>query len=585
MIPISDETRNRVLRVIQEANYQPNAAARALSTNRTGNIGFLLSDNISNGWRNQYFARMLSGVEQACRNFGYGLNIGQYNLSDLDSFVFPDNVSQRRVDAIVFVGYVSNTVQERFKTFGIPCVVIGDNIEEPGVLPFVCTDVISGLTDAIKFAVGRGYSRIGLCPNNEKRSREIFDIVIKNSRKLQNLRGIVTLECDHEFGDRRDAKGILEKWLELPENEQPGVIICNDQVSIGLLKELRKKGLKCPDDVGIIASCNSSLCELSEPGITALDYDCEKLTADAVKMLVDHLDKKKELAPIQSRSDYQMELMIRDSCPKRSDKGGKIMEIISESQPSNTNLLQKRRRPMTRLAELLACQGVASERSRKRSIKFTLIELLVVIAIIAILAALLLPALKKAKEATHSSVCINNQRQIGLAAYDYVGDYNDYLPTTWDGRTDKPECTGFWFGQLSYFYLNKSKKVFGCESAPHLVSKVRVGYYDGFSQNSVSYGWNYTYMGLYHPDPSKYRPPIKIGFIKKPSDTVLLADTDDTGTNGVAQYTMYVKGIDGNAGFYPRFRHSKWANALLADGHAEAFLPDKLTGTDMFDLQ
>ncbi len=75
----------------------------------------------------------------------------------------------------------------------------------------------------------------------------------------------------------------------------------------------------------------------------------------------------------------------------------------------------------------------ATAPQRQRAHGFTLIELLVVIAIIAILAGLLLPALASAKKKGQGSVCINNQKQWGLALQFYTSEGDEKLPYAWWG--------------------------------------------------------------------------------------------------------------------------------------------------------
>jgi DNA-binding LacI/PurR family transcriptional regulator len=270
---------------------------------------------MAGGWTNAFFTKIFSGVEQACRERGYGMHASLYNLTNVDSFVFPAKVGQRSVDGLVLTGYVEAAVVARFREFGVPCVCIGDNLEVAELIATVADDMISGILQALEYLAGLGHVQIGYCPGPTRRGLELGNMIIRRAAshpKTSHCR-IKLLEFD-QWADYNLAPVLLETWLGTPRTDRPTAIMASDQTLVGFLKEMNRKGLACPRNISLVAGGNTCLCEYSIPGLTAIDCDLEGMGRTAVNMLLDHLENKISLSPAVSRNDFPDRLVVRESC-------------------------------------------------------------------------------------------------------------------------------------------------------------------------------------------------------------------------------------------------------------------------------
>src|SRR5687768_7008440 len=131
---------------------------------------------------------------------------------------------------------------------------------------------------------------------------------------------------------------------------------------------------------------------------------------------------------------------------------------------------------------------------RNRSRAFTLIELLVVLAIIAILASLLLPALGRSKVKAHNAACVNNLRQLGIAARLYAEDNDERLPAAEILPTEPidPQNPLPRICDLLARYIGKTA---GTNTNTATVFKCPLDKVSRFATEGSSYEWNHELNG------------------------------------------------------------------------------------------
>jgi len=220
-----------------------------------------------------------------------------------------------------------------------------------------------------------------------------------------------------------------------------------------------------------------------------------------------------------------------------------------------------------------------------KSSGFTLIELLVVVAIIAILAAMLLPALSQARERARQAVCMNNLKQIGLAAFIYAEDFDGWIPANSNHSGYLPFVI-FWRDSG----VIKSKNTFVCPSAPPYRFWPDAPYSEGW-QNTYGVDGEFWYYRGESPrvkarakqwkkvqfDSTYWIMFLRISTVEYPSDFAWYADTLDLtpgswayGKQYHVYYPQYIPGTY-NADLL-HARHSGFINMWFADGHVEAVL-------------
>ena len=305
-IPISDETRQRVVEAIEELGYEPDARAQALRSGSTNTIALVIPD-----LRNPHFCEFATSVEEAARASGYHLLLSSTTLNDEYAVDIFKDLAQRRFDGLILASSFileskeAQAILARIHNRGLPVVEMG---ELYGV-DSVSADYTEATKEVVPYLLSLGHRRIGFVYGVG--AHELGLDRLEPYQETLHAAGIpiepgLIVECGPTIEDGYQAAMKLLKLAPRPT----AIIVINDLLAIGVIRAAADLGLRVPDDLSVVSYDDIPMANYLVPRLTTVTKDADTAGRKAFEILLARMktpDLSRQVIHIPAR------LIVRES--------------------------------------------------------------------------------------------------------------------------------------------------------------------------------------------------------------------------------------------------------------------------------
>ena len=287
---IGEETKERIRKVAEELGYFPNAAARALKTNRSYNIGVLFEEEAGSGLTHEYFSGVLNGLKLQAEELGYDITFINGRLENRKMSYY-EHCKYRNFSGVVIVcaDFRDVSVKELMEK-DIPVVTI--DYEHPE-----CTAVSSnnyrGMEQLVEYVAGQGHRKIAYI-HGQKNS----NVTKERLAAFRNTMERLGIEIPKEYlkaAKYLEVEEAAKQTKSLLEGKNPPTCILypDDTAVIGGRNMIRELGLRIPDDVSVAGYDGIQMSQLLYPKLTTISQNTELIGREAAKRLIKRIGHPK----------------------------------------------------------------------------------------------------------------------------------------------------------------------------------------------------------------------------------------------------------------------------------------------------
>jgi LacI family transcriptional regulator len=284
---VKPETRERVLHVIKELGYKPNAFAKGLASKKSTTVAVIVPD-----MSRASVAEMLNGIAVEARKYDYSLLIYVLKSEKTEESEMLKEVVASQVDGILYLNdeinesqyNMLNVIQDEYK---VPIVLANTLYPYDNKLVTVCIDYFKAAYELTTRLIKEGRKNIYLLTTARKYmvndlKEEGYLKAMKEASLKENIvrtSGDITVNTVHFNELFKDAGTLID-----------GVIAVRDSIAVSFMNTMIESGKKIPEDISIYGFQNTKAASLSRPKLSCVDVPINDIGAKAMALLKNEID-------------------------------------------------------------------------------------------------------------------------------------------------------------------------------------------------------------------------------------------------------------------------------------------------------
>ena len=281
---VKENTRKKVLEVIERLDYRPNAVARGLASKKTTTVGVVIPSIT-----NSYFSTLAKGIDDIAEMYKYNIVLANSDEDDDKEVSVVNTLFSKQVDGIIFMGYhLTEKIRSEFSRSRTPVVLAG-TVDIEHQLPSVNIDYKQATVDAVTLLAKRN-KKIAFVSGplvddiNGKIRLAGYKDALK-AKKLAYSEGLV-FESKYRY---EEGYNLAERIIA---SKATAAFVTGDELAAGLLNGLADHGVNVPEDFELITSDDSQITRYTRPNLSTVGQPLYDLGAISMRMLTKIMHKE-----------------------------------------------------------------------------------------------------------------------------------------------------------------------------------------------------------------------------------------------------------------------------------------------------